>query len=320
MGTSSGGESSTPIATGISGTTYTATGLTNWTTYYFTVVAVNAFGASGSSNEASATPQDIPPAPLELGATAGNAQILLSWADAPNAASYNVYEGTSPGGESSYPVASGITANAYMVTGLANGTTYYFTVAAVNIDGTSPHSNEANATPGATTANVYNYSVSYDAVGNVSSYNDLVNGAWSNIGYDSLNRLTGATAPVSGTTQYFCWSYDSFGNRLAQVEQSTPCSAPPAAAAYNANNQVTWVQNTSPTGFVYDAAGNVQQDNINNYLYDAEGRICAVQNRTVGSMTGYIYDADGNRVVPRKNSIREHEGRFLTVKTCRDLG
>ena len=45
-----------------------------------------------------------------------------------------------------------------------------------------------------------------------------------------------------------------------------------------------------------DAAGNVFQDNLNNYRYDAEGRICAVQNRVSLSATGYIYDAEGNRV------------------------
>jgi RHS repeat-associated protein len=39
----------------------------------------------------------------------------------------------------------------------------------------------------------------------------------------------------------------------------------------------------------------------NQYLYDAEGRICAVENLTVGTMTGYIYDADGTRVA--KGSI-----------------
>jgi RHS repeat-associated protein len=40
-------------------------------------------------------------------------------------------------------------------------------------------------------------------------------------------------------------------------------------------------------------------DGQNQYLYDAEGRICAVFSSPiagVASMTGYIYDADGNRV------------------------
>lgn len=46
----------TTIATAVTGTTYADTGLTNGTTYYYVVTAVNADGESGNSNEASATP------------------------------------------------------------------------------------------------------------------------------------------------------------------------------------------------------------------------------------------------------------------------
>jgi RHS repeat-associated protein len=35
---------------------------------------------------------------------------------------------------------------------------------------------------------------------------------------------------------------------------------------------------------------------VNNYLYDGEGRICAIQSLTTGAMTGYVYDPDGIRV------------------------
>jgi RHS repeat-associated protein len=42
-----------------------------------------------------------------------------------------------------------------------------------------------------------------------------------------------------------------------------------------------------------------QRKNVNSYIYDAEGRICAVKSEPVPgtySMTAYVYDADGNRV------------------------
>lgn len=56
MGTSAGGESSTAVEAGITGLSTTITGLTNGTTYYCMVKAVDAAGASAASNEASATP------------------------------------------------------------------------------------------------------------------------------------------------------------------------------------------------------------------------------------------------------------------------
>lgn len=146
---------------------------------------------------------------------------------------------------------------------------------------------------------VYNSAYGYDAASNLQSSTDSVMGTWSMTGgYDSLNRLTAASSsagPYAG--QSLCWAYDAFGNRTAQVLQSASCPASLSpTVSYNGNNQITWVQDSAPNGFTYDAAGNVTVDNVNNYLYDGEGRICAVQNRTVGTMVGYIYDAEGNRV------------------------
>ena len=55
-GTASGQESPTPIATGLTGTTYLSGGLSNGTTYYFKVAAVSAMGTSALSSETSAKP------------------------------------------------------------------------------------------------------------------------------------------------------------------------------------------------------------------------------------------------------------------------
>jgi hypothetical protein len=75
--------------------------------------------------------------------------VALTWSPSSGAATYNVYCGASSGGESGTPIATGIATTYYTNTGLTNGTTYYFTVAAVNSSGTSNFSNEASATPAA---------------------------------------------------------------------------------------------------------------------------------------------------------------------------
>lgn len=54
--TSYGGETPIPVATGVTTTSYTKTGLTNGTQYYFEVAAVNSSGLSSMSNETTATP------------------------------------------------------------------------------------------------------------------------------------------------------------------------------------------------------------------------------------------------------------------------
>jgi trimeric autotransporter adhesin len=95
----------------------------------------------------------VPGAPTGLTTTAGDSQVILSWA-APASdggspvTGYNIYQGTSAGGESTTPDnSSPVSGTSYTATGLTNGTTYYFVVTAVNAAGEGPQSNEVSATP-----------------------------------------------------------------------------------------------------------------------------------------------------------------------------
>ncbi|MGH9059954.1 MAG: cell wall-binding repeat-containing protein, partial [Acidimicrobiales bacterium] len=95
----------------------------------------------------------VPGAPTNLTATPGNTQVALSWT-APvsdggsSITGYKIYEGTTAGGEGATPAKTTTGAGTKTtITGLTNGTTYYFTVKAVNAFGISPASSEAPATP-----------------------------------------------------------------------------------------------------------------------------------------------------------------------------
>ena len=87
-----------------------------------------------------------PGTPQNLTASAGNTQVALSWGSVSGATSYNIYRGTSSNGEGTTVFATSTT-NSYTNTGLTNGTTYYYKVAAVNASGSSGQSNEASGTP-----------------------------------------------------------------------------------------------------------------------------------------------------------------------------
>lgn len=152
-GTSPGGESSSPIASGVTSTRYVDSGLTNGQAYYYVVRAVNSAGQGAVSNEAFAVPATVPSAPQGLAATGGNSQVSLSWS-APSSSGgsaitgYNIYRGTSSGGEGTTPLTV-VSRNSlsYTDTSVVNGQIYYYTVRASNSVGTGPKSNEASATP-----------------------------------------------------------------------------------------------------------------------------------------------------------------------------
>ncbi len=114
--------------------------------YSLTAKATDNAGATTTSSVVSITVNGVPAAPTGLTATAGNAQVSLSWASAAGATSYNVKRSTTNGGPYA-TIATGVTATSYTDAGLTNGTTYFYVVSAVNATGESANSTQASAAP-----------------------------------------------------------------------------------------------------------------------------------------------------------------------------
>lgn len=141
------------VASGLSSTGYSATGLAASTTYYFAVTALDAAGQSAASPEKFATTQTgtAPPGPpFDLAAVAtSTSAINLGWQASPTAgATYNVYRNQASGFTPSAAsrVATGVKSLSYTNNGLAAGTAYYFLATAVTSNGESAASNQAEAT------------------------------------------------------------------------------------------------------------------------------------------------------------------------------
>ncbi|WP_434752899.1 S-layer homology domain-containing protein [Paenibacillus amylolyticus] len=122
---------------------YTIPDLVNGTAYYFVVKAENVGGLSEASNLVSAIPSDMPGVPTDVTATPGDGQAVLKFTAPTDDGGSPItgYEVTvSPGDRKVTGNASPIT-----ITGLRNGTSYTFTVKAMNGAGKSAESAPSNA-------------------------------------------------------------------------------------------------------------------------------------------------------------------------------
>jgi hypothetical protein len=195
--------------------------------------------------------------PTDLAAQSGDAQVSLSWGSpvgsgGAEATGYNVYESTAPGHEQGGPLngATPVTSTDYAVTGLTNGTKYYFEVTAVNSAGEGAPSDEASATPaappsapaaGSPTAGDSQVSLSWGVPSSnggaaITSYNVYISTTPGSQG-TKIATVPGtsytATGLTDGTTYYFeVTAVNSAGESPASVQVSAaPMASGPIAPA-----------------------------------------------------------------------------------------
>jgi RHS repeat-associated protein len=129
----------------------------------------------------------------------------------------------------------------------------------------------------------YNYSATQNN-GRIVNSVDGVAGQHVSYSYDALNRLvSAATNPTDPGAWGQSYSYDGFGNLLAQVptQGSAPSAYPPVDSTTNHVGQVD--ANGNPAG--------------SNYIWDVENRPLSYTNPLTYTTYTYTYDPWGKRIV-----------------------
>jgi len=137
----------------VTGAGFSANGISNGTiltpgqsaTLTVTFAPTTAGTVSGASVSIASNATNSP-ATIALSGT-GTHTVLLQWSPSPTSGvTYNVFRGTSKGGEGTTPInPSAISGTSYTDTNVSSGTNYFYTVEAVNSGGSSAASNEAEA-------------------------------------------------------------------------------------------------------------------------------------------------------------------------------
>jgi len=213
------------------------------------------------------------PGPQHLVATPGIASVSLTWDADPFATTYNVYRGTTAGGESSTPIATGLTSPNYLDSTASNFNTYYYKVASVNAAGTGSISAEAHATPSSNTASFVaedtttlgNWKGVYGSEG----WNVIGDTSGNNPSFPVDNDITPG-AHSSGV-----WAAASLSPKALQVAQAGN-GARMAGLWY----QTSWSMNVNLAG----------THKLALYLLDYTGAGYAEKIQVKDATTGYVYD------------------------------
>jgi RHS repeat-associated protein len=168
-----------------------------------------------------------------------------------------------------------------------------------------------------TDGTVLDLATAFDANGNMASVTDYTSNAQQSrtLGYDGLDRLTGASSPMFGTVAYrydakdnltrvwidggnlprnHTYCYNTTTNRLDFVRTGPDCASSGAAItlAYDVQGNLSGKNSTT---YVFDYGNRLRSTAGLTYRYDADGR--RVRQDSAGSQLKYSYYAKDGRLV-----------------------
>lgn len=115
--------------------------------------------------------------------------------------------------------------------------------------------------------------------------------------YDNVGRIVTSNQTSNGSSTQRRFAYDRWGNRTGVWDATNGGNQIQSVVLQQSGgvptNQITSVTNSGTTlTYSYDAAGNVSNDGVHNYTYDAENRLVGVAGGTTAS---YAYDQRNQR-------------------------
>jgi RHS repeat-associated protein len=142
----------------------------------------------------------------------------------------------------------------------------------------------------------YGYTQNSGNNGQITSITDSMDsGRTVNYTFDSLHRLS--TAVTTGSTNYpkwgLSWTYDRYGNRTSQTVTAGSAFSGSPTVDPNTNR----ISALGTASFSYDLSGNLTQDDLYKYVYDAESRLVQLQQLSGTVIATYSLDGNGLRVI-----------------------